>query len=106
MNNEMTIGTNMTTGYTNITADCTERTLMSKTVKAVRMPIEKLQKYYSNVLGEKLTLRQTLCLINAQAAFFMTVLPGECPLLLRSVFLVWLLDALLRCKRSGIRTSC
>lgn len=102
----MTIGTNMTANRTNVTTCCPERTFMSKTAKAVRMPIEKLQKYYSNVLGEKLTLRQTLCLINAQAAFFMTVLPGECPLLLRSVFLAWLLNALLRCKRSGIRTSC
>lgn len=63
-------------------------------------------RYYSRVLGEKVSTRQTLLLLNAQAAFVMAVLPADGPLAGRAVCVAWLAHALLLCRRSGLRTSC
>ena len=63
-------------------------------------------RYYSRVLGEKVSTRQTVLLLNAQAAFVMAVLPADGPLAGRAVCVAWLAHALLLCRRSGLRTSC
>lgn len=73
--------------------------------KSVRKALMPIVRYYSRVLGEELSIRQTLLLINAQAAFFMTVFPVDCSLVMRGLCAAWLVSALVKCRRSGIRTS-
>lgn len=59
--------------------------------------------YYSRVLGTKVTVRQTLLLLNAQTAFLFTVFPADCHMLLRCTCAGWLVSALLKCRNSGIK---
>ncbi len=74
--------------------------------KAAARLVAPVARYYSRVLGEKVSTRQTLLLLNAQAAFVMAVLPADGPLAGRAVCVAWLAHALLLCRRSGLRTSC
>ncbi len=67
--------------------------------KEVCRPIEWLCSYYSNVLDRKLTMRQTWLLVNAQLAFGAAFLPVEAPWVVRIGCLVWVVSALLKCKR-------
>lgn len=67
--------------------------------KEVCRPIEWLCSYYSNVLDRKLTMRQTWLLINAQLAFGAAFFPVEAPWGVRIGCLVWVVSALLKCKR-------
>ena len=62
-------------------------------------PIEWLCSYYSDVLERKLTMRQTWLLINAQLAFGAAFFPVEAPWVVRIGCLVWVVSALLKCKR-------
>ena len=64
-----------------------------------------LSTYYSRVLEQRVSRRQTWMLLNAQLAFFFTVFPVACPFLLRLVCLVWLVASLLQCRNGGLRTS-
>lgn len=66
----------------------------------MRMPLLWLSAYYSSVLERKVSLRQTLLLVNAQMAFFFTVFPVAGPLLLRLLCCAWLLHAVLKCKQA------
>lgn len=59
--------------------------------------------YYSQLLGTKVTVRQTLLLLNAQTAFLFTVFPADCHMLLRCACARWLVSALLKCRNSGIK---
>lgn len=68
-------------------------------MKVVGRPIEWLCSYYSNVLERKLTMRQTWLLINAQLAFGAAFFPVEAPWVVRIGCLVWVVSALLKCKR-------
>lgn len=68
-------------------------------MKKICRPIEWLCSYYSNVLEHKLTMRQTWLLINAQLAFGAAFFPVEAPLVVRIGCLVWVVSALLKCKR-------
>lgn len=68
-------------------------------MKKVCRPIEWLCSYYSNVLDRKLTMRQTWLLINAQLAFGAAFFPVESPWVVRIGCLVWVVSALLKCKR-------
>lgn len=70
--------------------------------KKVCRPIEWLCSYYSNVLDRKLTMRQTWLLVNAQLAFGAAFFPVEAPWVVRIGCLVWVVSALLKCKR-GIK---
>jgi len=63
--------------------------------------VKPLQKYYAHVLEKEITTRQTLLLLNAQTAFIFGVFPVECPFMLRVLFGVWLLLAVLKCKKEG-----
>ena len=68
-------------------------------MKKVCRPIEWLCSYYSNVLDRKLTMRQTWLLVNAQLAFGAAFIPVEAPWVVRIGCLVWVVSALLKCKR-------
>lgn len=68
-------------------------------MKKICRPIEWLCSYYSNVLDRKLTMRQTWLLINAQLAFGAAFFPVEAPWVVRIGCLVWVVSALLKCKR-------
>ena len=68
-------------------------------MKKVCRAIEWLCSYYSDVLERKLTMRQTWLLINAQLAFGAAFFPVEAPWVVRIGCLVWVVSALLKCKR-------
>ena len=68
-------------------------------MKEVCRLIEWLCSYYSDVLERKLTMRQTWLLINAQLAFGAAFFPVEAPWVVRIGCLVWVVSALLKCKR-------
>ena len=68
-------------------------------MKEICRPIEWLSSYYSDVLDRKLTMRQTWLLINAQLAFGAAFFPVEAPWVVRIGCLVWVVSALLKCKR-------
>ena len=72
---------------------------LNSCMKKVCRPIEWLCSYYSNVLDRKLTMRQTWLLINAQLAFGAAFFPVEAPWVVRIGCLVWVVSALLKCKR-------
>lgn len=72
---------------------------LNNCMKKVCRPIEWLCSYYSNVLDRKLTMRQTWLLINAQLAFGAAFFPVEAPWVIRIGCLVWVVSALLKCKR-------
>lgn len=61
--------------------------------------------YYSSVLEYKLNNKQTMLILNAQFAFLFTVFPIECSPIIRILCMIWLVAALLSCRKSGIRTS-
>ena len=69
-------------------------------MKKICRPIEWLCSYYSDVLERKLTMRQTWLLINAQLAFGAAFFPVEAPWVVRIGSLVWVVSALLKCKRA------
>ena len=72
---------------------------LNSCMKKVCRPIEWLCSYYSDVLDRKLTMRQTWLLINAQLAFGAAFFPVEAPWVVRIGCLVWVISALLKCKR-------
>lgn len=72
---------------------------LNSCMKEVYRPIEWLCSYYSDVLDRKLTMRQTWLLINAQLAFGAAFFPVEAPWVVRIGCLVWVVSALLKCKR-------
>ncbi len=72
---------------------------LNSCMKKICRPIEWLCSYYSNVLDRKLTMRQTWLLINAQLAFGAAFFPVEAPWVVRIGCLVWVVSALLKCKR-------
>ena len=72
---------------------------LNNCMKEICRPIEWLCSYYSDVLERKLTMRQTWLLINAQLAFGAAFFPVEAPWVVRIGCLVWVVSALLKCKR-------
>lgn len=62
-------------------------------------PLQMICNYYSLVLERRLNIRQTWALLEAQAAFFLGILPVGYAFVLRAVALVWLIIALKKCKR-------
>ena len=68
-------------------------------MKKICRPIEWLCSYYSDVLERKLTMHQTWLLINAQLAFGAAFFPVDAPWVVRIGCLVWVVSALLKCKR-------
>ena len=76
-----------------------EKEICLNSMKKVYRPIEWLCSYYSDVLDRKLTMRQTWLLVNAQLAFGAAFFPVEAPWVVRIGCLVWVVSALLKCKR-------
>lgn len=72
---------------------------LNSCMKEVCRPIEWLCSYYSDVLDRKLTMRQTWLLVNTQLAFGAAFFPVEAPWVVRIGCLVWVVSALLKCKR-------
>ena len=64
------------------------------------VPVKLLARYYSSELGRKVSERQTLRLIEVQAAFFAGVFPADCNVALRLAAAAWFVSALLRCHRA------
>ena len=77
----------------------------AKVASTVQRIVAPLARYYSRVLDTEVSTRQTLLLVNAQAAFFMTVFPADCHLLLRLGCLAWLISAVMKCRDSGIKAE-
>lgn len=65
---------------------------------AAAKPLERLRKYYSDVLGEPVSAARMWRMIHAQAAFLSTVLPFEEPMMLRAACCAWFLVAVLGCR--------
>lgn len=63
----------------------------------LRQPVAALANYYSGILERQVSCRQTLMLLHAQAAFFVTVF-SSCNLVLRIVSIAWLITTLLQCR--------
>lgn len=63
-------------------------------------PVHWLSAYYSMVLERKVSTKQTLLLLNAQAAFVITAFPVEAPFVVRLICLSWFVKALFACKKS------
>ena len=73
---------------------------MQSIVSNLRMPVEQLRLFYEKMLERKISMRQTILLLNAQTAFFMTFMPVESPWILRLGCIGWLASALLKCKHA------
>ena len=82
-----------------VNLDSMKEVCLNSGMKEVCRPIEWLCSYYSDVLDRKLTMRQTWLLINAQLAFGAAFFPVESPWVVRIGCLVWVVSALLKCKR-------
>lgn len=61
-------------------------------------PIAILAEYYSAVLDRRISNSQTLCLLNAQFAFFSVICSAEASLMVKIICWIWLIQALIRCK--------
>ena len=72
--------------------------LFAAIVANLQKPLQKLADSYSSILEQPINTRQARALLNAQLAFFATVMPATCPLLLRVACCVWLVCALHKCR--------
>jgi len=72
--------------------------VLNQAALSARKPLQRLASYYGQVLERRLSIKQTLCLLNAQLAFVMTVFPVDCAVLLRLACGAWLVSALLKCR--------
>ena len=100
MNTQMTLQTRPQT-FTQLAA-ATRRLALQATLslsKLTRISLSRLTRYYAQVLDRPLDNRHTLALLEAQAAFFLGMMPAYCPLLIRVALLVWATLAVVRCKR-------
>ncbi|MBQ9671349.1 MAG: ATP-binding protein [Prevotella sp.] len=72
--------------------------VLTQLATAVNRPLRNVTSYYSRVLERQLNIRQTLCLLNAQLAFFLTVFPAQCSAVVRILCACWLVASLLKCR--------
>lgn len=89
----------LNSGMKEISLNSEKEISLNSGMKKICRPIEWLCSYYSDVLDRKLTMRQTWLLINAQLAFGAAFFPVESPWVVRIGCLVWVVSALLKCKR-------
>lgn len=87
MNNEMTLNAR----------EMKNQLVMNQVMAAALRPLQAIANYYSRMLEQRVSVRQTLHLINAQMAFVMTVFVDS-PILFRALCAAWLVVALLKCK--------
>lgn len=74
--------------------------IVTNLVSIICRPVALLSLYYSHCLGREITVKQTWCLLNAQAAFFLTAFPVGATFYMRIVCGMWLLHALRLCKKN------
>jgi len=79
--------------------EMTSTNVINTIISGMKAPVSMLADYYSAVLERKIDVRQTLHLLNAQAAFAMTVFPVDGPLAVRALCLAWFVGAVLKCRR-------
>lgn len=65
--------------------------------RTAAMPVEWLRKYYSGVLGRKVSMGQTLRYLHAQAAFILAVFPAYDSMLAHAVVAMWAAVAVAKC---------
>lgn len=87
MNNEMTLNAR----------EMKNQLVMNQVMAAALRPLQAIANYYSRMLEQPVSVRQTLHLINAQMAFVMTVFVDS-SILFRALCAAWLVVALLKCK--------
>lgn len=63
-----------------------------------KSPLKWLSSYYGQVLERPINIRQTLHLLHAQVAAFMTIFPVNGPMFFRLFCLFWLVSAVLKCR--------
>jgi len=81
MNNEMTI-------RRSTAIDLAEAVKQVK--ETVKTPLKALANYYSRVLEEEISVKQTARLLTAQVAFLCAVLPADMPFAMRAACVAWL----------------
>lgn len=69
-------------------------------VRTLLYPLYLLCNYYAKVLGKAISIRQTLLLLNAQVAFVTTVFLADLSFVTRIICCIWLLYAVVLCKRN------
>ncbi len=65
-------------------------------------PIVSLSKYYTKLIGEKISTRQTMLLLNAQIAAVFAIFPLNYSIILRVLFIVWFATSVIQCKKGGL----
>ncbi len=74
--------------------------MLNSITNKVKSPIILLAKYYSIVLERKISIRQTLLLLNAQIAFVFAVFPVNIGFIARGICCAWFIKAVLVCKNN------
>ena len=87
MNNEMTLNAR----------EMKNQLVMNQVMAAALRPLQAIAHYYSRMLEQPVSVRQTLHLVNVQMAFVLTVFVDS-PILFRALCAAWLVVALLKCK--------
>ena len=65
-------------------------------------PIVILSKYYTKLMGEKISTRQSLLLLNAQVAAVFIIFPLSYSIILRILFIIWFATSVIQCKKGGL----
>ena len=73
--------------------------VMNMMASAALRPLQAVANYYSRTLEQSVSLRQTLLLLQAQAAFVATVFMDS-PMALRLLCAAWLTGSLLKCRKA------
>ena len=74
--------------------------ILNSITNMAKSPIILLAKYYSAVLERKISIRQTLLLLNAQLGFIFAVFPVNIGFIARGICCAWFIKAVLACKRN------
>ena len=74
----------------NTTADKKAAETAKRVVRLAGTPLRLLRKYYSSVLGREVSRAETWAIIEAQAAFFVTTIPADIPIIIRLAACVWM----------------
>ena len=78
----------------------TVKTVLRRAAAMMTAPCRMLRRYYSDVLGTEVSAAAARAMTEAQAAFFVTAVPADCPLAVRVAACLWLIAALKRAKRA------
>lgn len=99
MEKQITLSTNNLPADKGYNLYCSVADAAQSARKTLAAPLRWLQRYYSSALERPVSVAQARLLTTVQAAFFLTVLPADYPLLLRCAACAWFVSSLLRCRR-------